>query len=164
MPFVQWIMQNLQPMTTGVEVDGIALVNKLIQQVASGGATISGVSGSIVIKVNDGVIIDGFAPVDAEYSVTTTGGVELTGDAGLAFDVVLRELLPFTIDDIVYLEDGTRYIVRGFYYNLDSELIYEISDVNTTRWIPSSFLYRDNSVFLQNQLALVDQEIANLSA
>jgi hypothetical protein len=164
MPFVQWTMQNLQPMSTGVVVDGVALVQKLIEQVASGGAILSGTSDNLVIKLVDGVLIDGFVPVDAQYNITTTGGVLLSGQAEIEFNVVLRQLLPFTIDDIVYLENGQRYIVRGYYWNLDSELIYEISNVNSTQWIPSLFLYRDNSIFLQNQLNTIDQEIANLSA
>lgn len=164
MPFVQWIMQNLQPMTAGVVIDGIALVNKLIAQVASGGATISGNSDNIVIKLIDGVVIDGFAPVEAQYNITTTGGVEIQGEAEVAFNAVLRKLLPFTIDDTVYLANGQRYTVLAFHWNLESELLYEITNYNTTTWIAASLLYRDNSVFLQNQLASIDQQIANLSA
>lgn len=164
MPFAQWIMQNLQPMSTGVVVDGVALVKKLFDKVASGGAFLSGTSDNLVIKLVDGVLIDGFVPVDAQYNITTTGSVEITGEAEVEINAILRNLLPYTVNDIVYLANGRRYIVTSFHWNLDSELIYEISNLNETTWVAESLLYRDNSLYLQEQLSILDQQIANLGA
>ena len=164
MPLIQWIMQNLQPTANGVVVDGVAMVEKLMNVVAAGGATISGVSGNYVITTNDGVKIDGFSPVQADYNITTTGGVEISGEAFLSFDSVLRKLLPYSLGDTVYTEDGLQYSVLGFYWDLDAELTYEITDGNKSFFTPQSLIYRDRSSYYLSQLSLIDQRIETLSA
>jgi hypothetical protein len=164
MPLIQWIMQNLQPTAAGVLVDGVAMVEKLMNVVAAGGGTVSGVSDNYIIKIRNGVVIDGFSPVQADYNITTTGGVEISGEAFLSFDSVLRKLLPYSLGDTVYTEDGLQYSVLGFYWDLDAELTYEITNGNTTFFTPQSLIYRDRSLYYLSQLALIDQQIAALSA
>ena len=164
MPLIQWIMQNLQPQKFGVVIDGVALVEKLMQAVASGGATISGTANEYVIRINNGVVIDGFSTVQADLNITTTGGVEISGAAELSFNSVLRKVLPYTIGDTVYLSDGQQFTILGFYWDLDAELTYEISNYNLTEWVPVSLLYPDRSIYFSTQLANIDQNIANLSA
>lgn len=164
MPLIQWIMQNLQPSSNGVLVDGAAMVEKLMNVVAAGGATISGISDNYVIKTNDGVIIDGFSPVQADYNITTTGGVEISGEAFLSFDSILRKLLPYNLGDTVYTADGLQYSVLGFYWDLDAELTYEITDGNKSFFTPQSLIYRDRSFYYLSQLSLIDQRIETLSA
>lgn len=163
MPLIQWIMQNLQPTNFGVVADGVALVQKLMQVVAAGGATISGVSDSFVIKIGKGVVIDGFATVETELNVTTTGGVELSGAAELEFNAVLRKILPYSVGDTVYLSDGQQYTILAFYWDLDMELTYQIENFATTSWVPVSLLYPDRSIYLNNQLSIIDQNIQSLS-
>ena len=157
-------MQNLQPTAAGVLVDGAAIVEKLINVAASGGATISGQSGNFVITTKNGVVIDGFSPVQADYNITTTGGVEISGEAFLSFDSVLRKLLPYSLGDTVYTEDGLQYSVLGFYWDLDAELTYEITDGNKSFFTPQSLIYRDRSSYYLSQLSLIDQRIETLSA
>ena len=164
MPLIQWIMQNLQPQKFGVVVDGVALVEKLMQAVASGGATISGTANEYVIKVINGVVIDGFSTVQADLNITTTGGVQISGAAELSFNAILRKVLPYTIGDTVYLVDGQQYSILAFYWDLDAELTYQITNFNTTSYVPVSLLYPDRSAFYLNQLSIIDQNIANLSA
>lgn len=156
-------MQNLQPTAAGVLVDGAAIVEKLINVAASGGATISGQSGNFVITTKNGVVIDGFSPVQADYNITTTGGVEISGEAFLSFDSVLRKLLPYSLGDTVYTEDGLQYSVLGFYWDLDAELTYEITDGNKSFFTPQSLIYRDRSSYYLSQLSLIDQRIETLS-
>ena len=111
-----------------------------------------------------GVVVDGTALVSKVTQPTISfGGIEINGSVQLSYGSVLRQLLPYTIGDTVYLEDGRQYIVAGYYWNLDAELTYEISDYNGKYWVPVSMLYRDRSIYLQNQLALIDQQIADLS-
>ena len=111
-----------------------------------------------------GVVVDGTALVSKVTQPTISlGGLEINGSVQLSFDSVLRQLLPYTIGNTVYLENGQQYIVVGFYWNLDQELIYEIKDYTGKYWVPVSMLYRDRSIYYQNQLAIIDQQIADLS-
>jgi hypothetical protein len=164
MPLIQWIMQNLQPTSPDVLVDGASMIEKLINVASSGGATISGQSGNFIITTKKDVVIDGFSTVQADYNITTTGGVEISGEAFLSFDSVLRKLLPYSLGDTVYTEDGLQYSVLGFYWDLDAELTYEITNGNTTFFIAQSLLYRDKSLYYLSQLSFIDQKIESLSA
>lgn len=164
MPLIQWIMQNLQPTAQGVLIDGEALVKKLVNIAASGGVEISGTSGVIVIKSIDGVIIDGFSPSQGEFNSAFTGGVELNGEALAEFNSILRNIIPYSLGDTVYTSNGFQYMVLGFFWNMDKELTYEITNYNETIFIPESMVYPDRSIYYQTQLAIADQKIANLSA
>ena len=156
-------MQNLQPQKYGVVIDGVALVNKLVTLAASGGVEISGNADEFVITVNDGVIIDGFSPSQGEFNSAFTGGVLIEGDALVEFNSLLRNIIPYSLGDTVYLADGSQYMVLGFFWNMDKELTYEITNYNTTTFVPQSLVYPDRSLYYQNQLTLIDQNIARLS-
>ena len=162
MPLIQWIMQNLQPTANGVVVDGVAMVEKLMNVVAAGGATISGVSGNYVITTNDGVIIDGFAPNEAEFNSQFTGGVELNGEAFLSFESILRKIIPYSLGDKVYMDNGLEYMVLGFFWDLDAELKYEITNYNETMFVAESLLYSDRNQYYANKHFLIDSQLNNL--
>jgi hypothetical protein len=164
MPLIQWIMQNLQPTSQGVVIDGVALVKKLVNLAGSGGVEISGTSDSIVIKSLDGVIIDGFSPSQSEFNSSFTGGVELNGEAFAEFNSILRNIIPYSLGDTVYTSNGLQYMVLGFFWNMDKELTYEITNYNETIFVPESFVYLDRSIYYQTQLSIIDRNIANLSA
>jgi hypothetical protein len=127
MPLVQWIMQNLTIPAGGVEIDGVALVKKLVTQIGSGGVEISGTASEILIKAGKGVLIDGLVQVDSTYNVTTSGGVELSGDAFNEVVAILRKRINYMPGDQVYTTAGcSPYFVQSYYYDIDDRIKYEI--------------------------------------
>lgn len=166
MPLIQWIMQNLQPSTESVVVDGVALVNRLINKIGNGGVEVAGDAENIIIKFKEGVQIDGFASVSHVQNYTFTGGVVVDG---AAFEEIAKELkksIAYLPGDTVYLSSSpSPYTVLGFYYDLDSKIKYEIANPNK----PPAFVYeqdlaRTNESYLVCELNKANQMIDALSA
>lgn len=166
MPLIQWIMQNLQPTSEGVIVDGVALAQRLINKISSGGVEIAGDAENILIKFKQGVVIDGFATVSHVQNYTFTGGVEVDGAAFVELAKELKKSITYLPGETVYFGSSpVPYTVLGFYYDLDAKIKYEITNPNK----PSAFVYeqdlaRTNESYLVCSLNKANQMIDALSA
>lgn len=165
MPLVHWIMQNLQPLSEGILVDGVALAQRLINKIADGGVEVAGDAENIIIKFKEGVEIDGFAPVSLVQNYVFSGGVEVDGAAFIEMTKDLKEKVAYLPGDICYLGNCPQpYTVLGFYYDLNSEIKYEIANSsNSSLFVYNNDLSRTNESYLLSQLELANQMIATLS-
>lgn len=165
MPLIQWIMQNLQPTSEGVIVDGVALAQRLINKIGSGGVEVAGDAENIIIKFKEGVVIDGFATVSHIQNYTFSGGVVLDG---AAFDEIAKEFkkkITYLPGDTVFFSASpTPYTVTGFYYDLDDKIRYEIANPNKpTVFVYEQDLARTNESYIICQLNKANQMIEALS-
>lgn len=165
MPLIQWIMQNLQPVSEGVIVDGVALAQRLINKIGSGGVEVAGDAENIIIKFRQGGEIDGFATVSHVQNYVFSGGVVVDG---AAFDEIGKEFkkkISYLPGDTVFLAASpTPYTILGFYYDLDDKIRYEIANPNR----PAVFVYeqdlaRNNESYVVCQLNKANQMIEALS-
>jgi hypothetical protein len=166
MPLIQWIMQNLQPTSDGVVVDGVALVKKLINQIGNGGVEVSGTAENIVIISREGVVINGFASVSQTQNYAFTGGVVVDGAAFVEISKEFKKKIQYLPGETVYFNSQyNTYTVLGFYYDLDDKIKYEIANPNKpTIFVYEQDLARDNESYLLFQLNKANKMIDYLSA
>ena len=158
-------MQNLSQQVNGPVLDGVAIVNKLIQQIGSGGVTIEGTAQNILIKAARGVVVDGFAEVASEYNIVSTGSVEVSGAAFVEILQLLKVRIPYAPGDQVYtVTDCSAYTVQSYFYDLDDRIKFEISNGLTTLWVYDYDLTTSCNDLLLQQYSQADQMIKLLSA
>lgn len=160
-------MQNLQPVKYGVKIDGIALVEKLVEITASGGASLSGTNENIIFIFKNGISISGISSDEVEFNLASSGTVEISGDAVIELNYVLKQLIPYNIGDTVYTIYGNKYFILGYFWDLDQTLKYEV-EINgsndATMFVDSSLLYKDLNAYYSNELYITEQKIKNLSS
>lgn len=158
-------MQNLQvlnKMSGGVEADGSALIEKLINIGASGGVLINGDANSIVIKGINGVEINGSADLQSIFNLTSNPTVTLNGAAVSELIKYLSVLVTYMPGDTVYLATGQPYIVQGFYFDITKVILYEIFNGSNTLFVEESQLRKDRESWLNDELSKADKMIALL--
>ena len=167
MPLIHWIMQNLQPVNYGVSINGVALVEKLVEITASGGASLSGTNENIIFTLKDGVSIGGVSLDKAEFNSAFSGTVEISGNAVIELNYVLKQLIPYNLGDTAYTINGNKYLILGYFWDLDQTLKYEV-EINgsndTTMFVDSSLLYKDLGAYYTNELYIAEKNIKNLSS
>lgn len=164
MPLVQWIMQNLTVPAGGVDVDGVALISKIMDQIGSGGVQIAGTAEEILIKVGNGVKIDGFVEVNSIYNVVTKGGVEVSGDAFVELLKLLRVRIPYMPGDQVYTAQGcSPYYVQSYFYDIDDRIKYEICNGMECRFVYDYDLVSNCETTLLDMYSEADNMINLLS-
>jgi hypothetical protein len=167
MPLIHWIMQNLQPVKYGINIDGVALVKKLVEITASGGASLSGTNENIIFTFKNGISISGISSDKVEFNLDSSGTVEISGDAVIELNYVLKQVIPYSLGDTAYTIDGNKYLILGYFWDLDQTLKYEVQingSNDTTMFVDSSLLYKDLSFYYSNELYIAERNIKNLSS
>ena len=158
-------MQNLQPISDGVVVDGVALAQRLINKIGGGGVEVAGDAENILIKFRQGVEIDGFAAVTHIQNYVFTGGVVVDGAAFEELGKEFKKKISFLPGDTVFLAASpTPYTIQGFYYDLDDKIRYEIANPNRqAEFVYEQDLARTNESYVVCQLNRANQMIEALS-
>lgn len=165
MPLIQWIMQNLQvlnKMSGGVEANGSALIEKLVNITSTGGVLINGNADSVVIAASKGVDVSGAAGVTSSFNIDSEPRVVLNGAAATELIKFLSQVVTYLPGDTVYLATGEPYIVQGFYYDITKVILYEIFNGTTVLFVEESQLKKDREAWLFSQLSEADKMIALL--